>query len=110
MVGNYGNAVNIGDAGGEERVRLLMSFLSQYTNRLTPGSFLTLEVTDAVADHRLTTDRPEGNTSLGIYPIRQTPEQVAICAAANNLKIIEKQLCIRYGHHPRTAYFLQKNP
>ena len=87
-----------------------MSFLSQYTNRLTPGSFLTLEVTDAVADHRLTTDRPEGNTSLGIYPIRQTPEQVAICAAANNLKIIEKQLCIRYGHHPRTAYFLQKNP
>ena len=107
-MGNYGNNIDIGTAGAEERVALLMAFLSQYTTRLNPGGIMILELTDAIADYRLTTDHPAGISSLGIYPIRHTPEQVAMCAAANNLVVIEKQLCLRYGHQPRTAYFLQK--
>jgi SAM-dependent methyltransferase len=107
-MGNYGNIVDIGDASAEERVRLLMTFLRNYTPHLKPGGILILELTDAVADYRLITDHPAGSGSVGVYPIRHTPEQVALCAAANNLVILEKQLCLRYGHQPRTAYFLQR--
>jgi SAM-dependent methyltransferase len=106
-MGNYGNTVDIGEAGASERTQLLKSFLGNYTPHLKPGGILILELTDAVADYRLIADHPAGNASLGVYPIRHTPEQVASCAAANNLVIIEKQLCLTYGHQPRTAYFLK---
>jgi SAM-dependent methyltransferase len=108
-MGNYGNKIDINSAGEIERIRLLMLFLSNYASRLNPRGSLIIELTDAIADYRLTADHPEGISSLGIYPIRQTPEQVVMCAAANNLTVIDKQLCLRYGHQPRTVYFLQKN-
>jgi SAM-dependent methyltransferase len=109
-MGNYGNNAVALEAARlpEVRERALNDFLSKYAPHLDPGGFLILELTDAVTDYRLPADHPLGLESVDIYPIRHTPEQVACSAESNGMKIVSKNLCVSYGHHPRTSYILEK--
>lgn len=109
--GNYGNSpVEVERARDPEfREKLLSNLLAKYTSHLNEGGTLILETTDAVTDYRLESDHPLGSESADIYPIRHTPEQVRRCAEANGLSIHDQKLCVSYGHHPRTGYFLKKS-
>src|SRR5205814_6132179 len=104
-MGNYGNNPLANPFDADVRSKALRDFFSVYSNLLTEKGMLIIELTDAVADYRLATDHFMGDYSLKIYPIRHTPEQVKQCAEANGLDVVDKKLCVSYGHHPRTSYF-----
>jgi len=106
--GNYGNTAVEDGKDPAVRERLLTSFLGTYTKHLNVGGLLFAELVDAVADYRLASDHPRGEFSLGIYPVRFTPEQVQRCAAATGLQVVDYKLCFSYGHQPRTTHVLKK--
>lgn len=107
-MGNYGNAAAENPHDPAVRERLLNELLQAYAPHLSPGGVLVVELTDAVADYRLAADHPSGPALAGIYPVRHSPEQVARCADAHGLRVLEQQLCLSYGHQPRTSYFLER--
>lgn len=90
------------------RENLLTTFLGKYSKLLKQKGYLIIELTDACTDYRIPTDHYLGEFSRKIYPIRHSPEQVAKCSSLNGLKVISQNLCVSYGHHPRTQYILQK--
>jgi SAM-dependent methyltransferase len=108
--GNYGNEplAESRTADPQFREELLTSFFRQYAPHLSQGGRLIVELIDAVTDYRIPSDHFMGEYSKRIYPVRHTPEQVAKSAAATGLKIIHKNLCVSYSHHPRTQYVLEK--
>jgi SAM-dependent methyltransferase len=108
-MGNYGNtAVAREEARSPEvREKVLSHFVLKYAPHLNPGGILILEL-DAVTDYRLPEDHPLGLESVDIYPVRHSPEQVDRCAEANSLRVVAKNLCVSYGHRPRTNYILEK--
>lgn len=110
-MGNYGNTPADAERARapEFRERLLVELLSRYVPHLAPGGQLLIELTDAVTDYRLPSDHRMGEYSRQIYPVRHTPEQVERCAGAVGLAVVDKQLCVSYGHHPRTLYVLRKS-
>jgi SAM-dependent methyltransferase len=106
--GNYGNA-GISEAWDPQvREKLLNDLLAYYLPHVNPHGVMVVELVDAVADYRLASDHPMGQASLGIYPVRHTPEQVRRCATANGLAIIDQKMSV-VGHQPRTTYFLKKS-
>lgn len=109
-MGNYGNTPADAEKAFTPDLReaLLTELLGQYAPHLRPGGRLLIELTDAVTDYRLPEDHPLGEFSRTIYPVRHTPEQVGRCAAVNGLVVEDQQLCVNYGHHPRTSYVLRK--
>lgn len=107
-MGNYGNAPTADPYDKITRKRLLCEFLDLYVPQLLPGGVLIIELTDAVADYRDPLDHPAQNESTAIYPVRHTPEMVQECAKERGMTVIDKWLCISYGHQPRTAYYLKK--
>jgi cyclopropane fatty-acyl-phospholipid synthase-like methyltransferase len=111
-MGNYGN--DPADAKrawtDEYREAALTSFLSAYGPHLRPHGVLMIELTDAVTDYRLAEDHFLGAASASIYPVRHSPEQVEQCAASQGFELVDKQLCVSFGHHPRTLYTLRKGP
>jgi SAM-dependent methyltransferase len=108
-MGNYGNDPVESERARDPHVRerLLSDLLAQYVPHLRPEGTLMIELTDAVTDYRLSEDHPLGEASSAIYPVRHTPDQVEKCAREQGLAVIEKQLCVSYGHHPRTLYVLK---
>lgn len=108
--GNYGNdALPIEQAKDPEvREQLLRDLLAAYAPALKPGGTLIIELTDAVTDYRLTSDHKWRDASAGIYPVRHSPDQVDNVARAAGLTVVDRKLCVSYGHHPRTSYFLRK--
>jgi hypothetical protein len=108
-MGNYGNAGTDSPKSEAVRLRVLGEFLAAYAAHLARGGLLLFETTDAVADYRDPFDHPLGEKSLDIYPVRHTPEQVARCAGAVGLDVIEKRIATSHaGHQPRTSYILRK--
>ena len=110
--GNYGNnALPLEEAKEPAvRERLLSDLLAAYAPHLNPSGVFIVELTDAVTDYRLPTDHRLGDVSTTFYPVRHTPEQVERCARAHGLTVADRKLCVSYGHHPRTSYFLKKMP
>lgn len=110
--GNYGNdALPVEQAKDPAvRERLLGDLLAAYAPQLNPGGYFIVELTDAVTDYRLPTDHRLGEISTSFYPVRHTPEQVERVARAHGLVVADRKLCVSYGHHPRTSYFLKKMP
>jgi SAM-dependent methyltransferase len=109
-MGNYGNE-GIGDdrsADPQFREKLLTDFLCGYTPHISRNGLLIVELIDAVTDYRIASDHFMGEYSKRIYPVRHTPEQVERSAAAAGMKILQKNLCVSYSHHPRTQYILEK--
>lgn len=108
--GNYGNSPVSIDRAKDPKVReeLLCQFLATWASHLKAGGVLVFETTDAVTDYRLESDHRLGSKSAGIYPVRHTPEQVRRCSEAYGLRVYDQKLCVSYGHHPRTGYFLKK--
>jgi SAM-dependent methyltransferase len=106
--GNYGNAQIENAKDPNVREGLLSSFLAVYAPRLNAAGVMVIELVDAVADYRIASDHPMGEMSLGIYPVRHTPEQVKRCAEANGLIVIDKKLSVSHGHQPRTSFILKK--
>lgn len=109
-MGNYGNKTLPQEQTSSDdfRAKLLIDFLEKYHPQLNPGGILILELTDSVVDYRIATDHYLGEFSKEIYPIRHSPEQVAKCAAQVGFEIMQKNLSVTYGHHPRTQYLLRK--
>jgi len=107
-MGNYGNSPVSNPFDLKIREEALNNFLSVYSSLLNENGILIVELTDAVADYRLASDHHLASYSLEIYPIRHNLAQVERCAALNGLDVIDKKLCVTYGHHPRTSYFLRK--
>jgi SAM-dependent methyltransferase len=109
-MGNYGNEAAQRDRAGQAdfRERLLSELLAKYVPHLRPNGTFLIELTDAVTDYRLTEDHPLGDRSAAIYPIRHSPEQVMKCAREVGLELVDKKLCVSYGHHPRTLYILRR--
>jgi SAM-dependent methyltransferase len=105
-MGNYGNLPASFEP--EKRERHLSDFVAGYAPHLATGGRLLLELTDAVTDYRLPTDHPLGDESVRIYPVRHTPEQVRSVARKHGLEVTDQQLCVSYGHHPRTMYELTR--
>ena len=107
-MGNYGNDTSENPFDPGVREELLTELLRNYSGQLNNGGLMIIELTDAVADYREAYDHPLGLESRNIYPVRQTPEQVSKCASAVGLDVVEKKLCVSYGHQPRTTYILKK--
>jgi SAM-dependent methyltransferase len=109
-MGNYGNnPVDLDKASSVEvRQALLRDFFSAYVPFMNPGAILLIELTDAVADYRIPSDHAWGERSRSIYPVRHTPEQVERVAAEVGLAVVDRQLCVSFGHHPRTLYVLKR--
>lgn len=110
--GNYGNdALPLEQAKDPAvRERLLGDLLAAYAPHLAPDGMLIIELTDAVTDYRLPADHRLGEASARFYPVRHTPEQVERVARAHGLAVVDAKLCVSYGHHPRTSYFLKNTP
>ena len=108
--GNYGNSPIAIERAKDPAVReqLLNELLGTYAPRLNPTGYFIVELTDADTDYRLPADHRFGARSVDIYPVRHTPEQVERCARAHGLAVRDYKVCVSYGHHPRTSYFLQK--
>jgi SAM-dependent methyltransferase len=109
-MGNYGNDPADVNRAREPafRERLLGDLLAALVPLLRPQGTILIELTDAVTDYRLPGDHPMGDRSSIIYPVRHKPEQVERVAHEVGLQVLEKQLCVSFGHHPRTLYILQK--
>lgn len=109
-MGNYGNNPVDQEAAASpaHREKLLREFLSAYIPYMKPGSELLVELTDAVTDYRIASDHPLGELSRSIYPVRHSAEQVAKIAGELGLIVVDKHLCVSYGHHPRTLYILRR--
>ena len=108
-MGNYGNEKVDESRDPAVREKLLNELFAVYAPYLEKNGIMIIELTDAVADYRIVTDIPLALRSLDVYSVRHTPEQVEKCAAANGLEIVEKKLCVSYGHQPRTSYILRKS-
>jgi SAM-dependent methyltransferase len=110
--GNYGNDALPVEQAKQPAVReqLLGDLLAVYTPHVRPGGYFIVELTDAVTDYRLPSDHRLGEVSTSFYPVRHTPEQVERAARAHGLEVADRKLCVSYGHHPRTSYFLKKMP
>lgn len=111
-MGNYGNdATSLDKAkSSSTREKLLIEFLSKYTPHLHTDGLMIVELTDAVADYRLSFDSRANKFPLtDIYPVRHSPEQVSKCAEICGLKIDSYKMCCSYGHQPRTSYILRKS-
>ncbi len=108
-MGNYGNKPIENPRDYDVRSKLLIDFFGEYQSLMNPGCLLFVELIDAVADYRDPFDHPMGLESLNIYPVRFSPEQVAICGKEHGLELIEKRLSVSYGHQPRTTFVLRKN-
>jgi SAM-dependent methyltransferase len=109
-MGNYGNEP--ADTGRTKdpvfRERLLTDLLAQYVPHLRSDGEFLIELTDAVTDYRLPEDHVLGDVSSTIYPVRHAPEQVERCAAEVGLTVLDKKLCVSFGHHPSTLYILRR--
>lgn len=109
-MGNYGNTPTDANKARDPafRERALTDLLANYVPHLTSGGWFLIELIDAVTDYRIPSDHRLGDYSQQIYPVRQTPEQVERCATEVGLTVVDKKLCVGYGHHPRTLYVLTK--
>ena len=107
-MGNYGNDRKENLTSYKVRKKLLDNFFDKYLPVLSPGGFMIIELTDAVADYRDPFDHPLGLESTHIYPVRHTPEMVKESASERGMVIVDKWCCVRYGHQPRTAYYLKR--
>jgi hypothetical protein len=108
-MGNYGNIPVVNPKDKDVRNKLLTDFFGEYQRMMNPECLFFIELTDSVADYRDPFDHPMGLDSLDIYPVRFSPEQVAECGKVHGLELIEKRLCVGYGHQPRTTFVLRKN-
>lgn len=103
--GNYGNdKVQLEKAFDPEfRQYLITELLSKYVPHMNDNGVFIIELTDAVADYRLTDEKKREH-----YPVRHTPEQLRIAAEKNGLIVENYYLSVSYGHQPRTSYILRK--
>jgi len=111
-MGNYGNnRIPLEDGmSPDTRERLLFDFFSKYSTHLNPGGMLIIELTDAVADYRVSSDGGVKGIPLSdIFPVRHTPDQVSKCAKMCGLSVVSYKMCCSYGHQPRTSYILRKD-
>lgn len=106
--GNYGNRPVDEARDPAVRERLLGELLAAYAPHLAPGGYFIVELTDAVTDYRLASDHRLGEVSTSFYPVRHSPEQVERVARAHGLEVADRKLCVSYGHHPRTSYYLRR--
>ena len=109
-MGNYKNkAIPYEQAKlASKRDELLTDFLSQYAPHINPGGLMIVELTDAVADYRISSVSIRRPIPLDhIYPVRFTPEQVIMCARRNGLEVEDYKFSIN-GPQPRTCYRLRK--
>ena len=107
-MGNYGNKPAKNAKSPEYREQMPTELLRAYVAHLNTKGITIVELTDAVADNRIAYDHPLGLQSTEIYPVRHTPDQVGKCASAVGVQVIDKKLCVSYGHQPRTTYCLKK--
>jgi SAM-dependent methyltransferase len=107
-MGNYGNDPIRDPYSSEVRRELLCEFLDQYLPVLSPGGFFIIELTDAIADYRDPFDQGLGPIAIDIYPVRQTLDMVRECAFSRGMEVADKWCVMRYGHQPRTSYYLRK--
>lgn len=107
-MGSYGNTQTSDPFDDEVRESCLGDLFDSYVPFLDEGGYIIIELTDAVADYRDPFDHPSGFDSVGIYPVRFTTAQVGRCANQFGLEIIDRKLCVNYGHQPRTTYILRK--
>jgi SAM-dependent methyltransferase len=105
--GNYGNVVSNDAFTKSVREEKLFSLLNVYTKHLNEGGKIFIEVTDAITDYRNAEDHHLGEISKTFYPIRHSKENMQYVCDKVGLKIVDMQLCVSYGHHPRTLYVLE---
>ena len=107
-MGNYGNKKNDNPYLEEVRKKLLNNFFDQYIPHLSINGILIVELTDSVTDYRVPNDGPLGLEYEHTYPVRQSAELVEECLEGRGAEIVEKYLCLSYGHQPRMAYYIKK--
>jgi len=108
IAGNYGNQSISNPFDTLTRKQVLSEFLQTYSRIVKTDGFLVIELTDSVADYRLRGEYMPIDNDCEIYPIRYSPEMVAECASNTGFLILDKKVCLTYGHQPRTSYLMKK--